>query len=41
MSRCTLNEFADAIDKATNERKLSLNRAKTVFMYLMSKKSKS
>jgi outer membrane protein OmpA-like peptidoglycan-associated protein len=38
---CTLNEFADAIDRATNERKLSLNRAKTVFMYLMSKKVNS
>jgi outer membrane protein OmpA-like peptidoglycan-associated protein len=38
---CTLNEFEDAIDKATNERKLSVNRAKTVFMYLMSKKVNS
>jgi outer membrane protein OmpA-like peptidoglycan-associated protein len=34
---CTPSSYLDAIDRATNERKLSLNRAKTVFWYLMSK----
>lgn len=34
---CTPKPYFDAIDRATNERKLSLNRAKTVFWYLMSK----
>jgi outer membrane protein OmpA-like peptidoglycan-associated protein len=34
---CTPTQFTDAVDRATNERKLSVNRAKTVFMYLMSK----
>ncbi|HJR99833.1 MAG TPA: OmpA family protein [Flavobacterium sp.] len=34
---CTPNSYKDAIDRATNERKLSLNRARTVFKYLISK----
>jgi outer membrane protein OmpA-like peptidoglycan-associated protein len=34
---CTPSYFDDAIDKATHERKLSLNRARNVFKYLMSK----
>ena len=34
---CTPNYYKDAIDKATKERKLSLNRAKSVFKYLISK----
>ncbi|MGK0295690.1 MAG: outer membrane protein OmpA-like peptidoglycan-associated protein [Ulvibacter sp.] len=34
---CTPNYFEDAIDLDTNERKLSLNRAKNVFLYLKSK----
>ncbi|MES2240770.1 MAG: OmpA family protein [Bacteroidota bacterium] len=34
---CTPNNYKDAIDRATKERKLSLNRAKTVFKYLISK----
>jgi outer membrane protein OmpA-like peptidoglycan-associated protein len=33
---CTPSYYNDAIDRATNERKLSLNRAKTVFWYLIS-----
>lgn len=38
---CTPNYYYDAIDSATKERKLSLNRAKTVFWYLISKKINS
>jgi outer membrane protein OmpA-like peptidoglycan-associated protein len=34
---CTPSPFEDAIDRDTNERKLSLNRAKNVFWYLKSK----
>jgi outer membrane protein OmpA-like peptidoglycan-associated protein len=34
---CTPSYYYDAIDRATNERKLSLNRAKIVFWYLISK----
>ena len=34
---CTPNIYKDAIDRATKERKLSLNRAKYVFKYLISK----
>lgn len=34
---CTPNIYKDAIDRATKERKLSLNRAKCVFKYLISK----
>ncbi|WP_366185664.1 OmpA family protein [Flavobacterium ovatum] len=34
---CTPNHFDDAVDKATSERKLSVNRAKAVFRYLLSK----
>ncbi len=34
---CTPEDFDDAIDNTTNERKLSVNRAKTVFWYLLSK----
>jgi outer membrane protein OmpA-like peptidoglycan-associated protein len=34
---CTPSHYNDAIDHSTNERKLSLNRAKNVFRYLMSK----
>jgi outer membrane protein OmpA-like peptidoglycan-associated protein len=34
---CTPSYFNDAIDRDTNERKLSVNRAKIVFKYLMSK----
>lgn len=32
---CTPNYYKDAIDRATKERKLSLNRAKNVFKYLI------
>lgn len=35
---CTPEIYNDGIDRATNERKLSWNRAKTVFHYLASKK---
>lgn len=35
---CTPDIYSDGIDKASNERRLSWNRAKTVFNYLMSKK---
>jgi outer membrane protein OmpA-like peptidoglycan-associated protein len=35
---CTPEIYSDAIDKATKERRLSWNRAKTVFMYLMDRK---
>jgi len=38
---CTPDDYKDAIDRATNERKLSLNRAKSVFRYLISKKVSS
>jgi outer membrane protein OmpA-like peptidoglycan-associated protein len=38
---CTPSSFDDAIDKATQERKLSLNRARNVFKYLISKKINS
>ncbi|MEL1239946.1 OmpA family protein [Flavobacterium flavipallidum] len=34
---CTPNFYKDAIDRATKERKLSLNRARNVFKYLISK----
>ncbi|WP_016990336.1 OmpA family protein [Flavobacterium sp. ACAM 123] len=34
---CTPSYYTDAIDRATNERKLSVNRAKSVFLYLMKK----
>nr|WP_288837795.1 OmpA family protein [uncultured Flavobacterium sp.] len=34
---CTPDYYIDAIDRATKERKLSLNRAKSVFRYLISK----
>ncbi len=34
---CTPNYYKDAIDRATKERKLSLNRAKNVFKYLIYK----
>lgn len=34
---CTPDYYKDAIDRATKERKLSLNRAKSVFKYLISK----
>ncbi|HSN49126.1 MAG TPA: OmpA family protein [Flavobacterium sp.] len=34
---CTSNKYSDAIDKASLERNLSTNRAKTVFLYLRSK----
>jgi outer membrane protein OmpA-like peptidoglycan-associated protein len=34
---CTPSSFDDAIDRATQERKLSLNRARNVFKYLISK----
>lgn len=35
---CTPNYYNDAIDEFTHERKLSLNRARNVYNYLMSKK---
>ncbi|UWY29212.1 OmpA family protein [Flavobacterium sp. TR2] len=35
---CTPEIYSDGIDKDTKERRLSWNRAKTVFYYLMSKK---
>jgi outer membrane protein OmpA-like peptidoglycan-associated protein len=35
---CTPEIYSDGIDRATKERRLSWNRAKTVFHYLMSKK---
>lgn len=35
---CTPEIYSDGIDKDTNERRLSWNRAKTVFYYLSSKK---
>lgn len=35
---CTPDIYSDGIDRATNERRLSWNRAKTVFYYLSSKK---
>lgn len=38
---CTPEIYSDGIDKETKERKLSWNRAKTVFKYLMSKKVSS
>ena len=34
---CTAKRFDDGIDEDTNERKLSVNRAKTVFKYLLDK----
>ena len=34
---CTPDYYKDAIDRATKERKLSLNRARNVFKYLISK----
>lgn len=34
---CTPSYYDDAIDKDTNERKLSLNRAKSVYKYIISK----
>ncbi|MFV8368718.1 OmpA family protein [Flavobacterium sp. LB2R40] len=33
---CTPSDYSDAIDKDTRERKLSVNRAKNVYKYLMS-----
>lgn len=38
---CTPNSFKDAYDRETNERKLSVNRAKAVFKYLISKRINS
>ncbi|AWG20899.1 hypothetical protein FFWV33_04755 [Flavobacterium faecale] len=38
---CTPSSFKDAYDRETNERKLSINRAKTVFKYLISKRINS
>lgn len=38
---CTPGYYDDAIDAATHERKLSTNRARNVFKYLMSKKINS
>jgi outer membrane protein OmpA-like peptidoglycan-associated protein len=38
---CTPSYYEDAIDRDTNERKLSFNRAKNVFWYLKSKKVNS
>ncbi|MBK0369700.1 OmpA family protein [Flavobacterium agrisoli] len=35
---CTPTKYDDGIDKDTKERKLSWNRAKTVYLYLISKK---
>ncbi|MFV5697032.1 OmpA family protein [Flavobacterium sp. ZT3R17] len=35
---CTPSYYEDAIDEATHERKLSLNRARNVYRYLISKK---
>ena len=35
---CTPEVYTDGIDRETNERRLSWNRAKTVFFYLSSKK---
>jgi outer membrane protein OmpA-like peptidoglycan-associated protein len=35
---CTPNYYDDAIDESTQERKLSLNRARNVYSYLLSKK---
>ena len=35
---CTPEIYSDGIDRATNERRLSWNRAKNVFYYLISKK---
>jgi outer membrane protein OmpA-like peptidoglycan-associated protein len=34
---CTPNSYKDAVDRKTKERKLSLNRAKNVFKYLISR----
>lgn len=34
---CTPNYYPDAIDRKTHERKLSINRAKNVYRYLLSK----
>lgn len=34
---CTPNYYPDAIDRKTHERKLSVNRARTVYRYLLSK----
>lgn len=34
---CTPKEFDDAIDRKTHERELSLNRARTVYKYLLTK----
>jgi outer membrane protein OmpA-like peptidoglycan-associated protein len=38
---CTPEIYSDGIDKETKERRLSWNRAKTVFKYLMGKKISS
>jgi outer membrane protein OmpA-like peptidoglycan-associated protein len=38
---CTPNYYRDAIDRANNERKLSVNRAKSVFRYLINKQINS
>jgi hypothetical protein len=34
-----LRYYLDAVDRETKERKLSVNRAKSVFLYLMNKTS--
>ena len=38
---CTPSYYRDAIDRGTNERKLSVNRAKSVFRYLINKQINS
>lgn len=38
---CTPNYYRDAIDRDTNERKLSVNRAKVVFRYLINRQVNS
>lgn len=38
---CTPSYYRDAIDRGTNERKLSVNRAKNVFKYLINKQINS
>jgi hypothetical protein len=34
-----LSYYLDAVDRETKERRLSVNRAKSVFLYLMNKTS--
>jgi hypothetical protein len=36
---CTPSYYLDAVDRETKERRLSVNRAKSVFLYLMNKTS--